>query len=279
MAEHLRSRPLLGTYVEIGVPGDGNVEVDRAITRAFEAVSSVHRLLSFQEEGSALRTVNSAPMVWHDLPPTFARVLRLSLLMMRRSDGLFNPTVGGALIAEGALPAWGDTLPLPYGTADDIELIGNCVRLRRPLALTFDGIAKGYAVDLAVTALTQAGMTAGWVNAGGDMRAFGNHVLPVSRREADGTLRRLGALQNGAVATSAAKPYTEHDRFPGLTVSAGSGVPTPGVWTVSARYAWQADALTKIAALAAPQGRAALIQALHGALIAGPKKTPKEMAA
>nr|WP_281500661.1 FAD:protein FMN transferase [Kordiimonas marina] len=267
----MRSRPLLGTYVEIGVPGDGNAATDRAITCAFEAVGHVHSLLSFQEAGSALRAVNAAPMVWHDLPPAFARVLRLSLLMMRRSGGLFNPTVGGALIAEGALPGCGDDLPLPYGTADDIELIGNCVRLRRPLALTFDGIAKGYAVDRAVKALRQAGMRAGWVNAGGDMRAFGDHAIPVSRREADGSLRPIGALQNGAIATSLVAPHAG-DRFPSLTVSAGAGVPMPGVWTVSARYAWQADALTKIAALAAPQHRVALIRALHGALIAGPQE-------
>ncbi|RDV24218.1 hypothetical protein DXV75_15440 [Alteromonas aestuariivivens] len=37
--------------------------------------------------------------------------------------------------------------------------------LRRPVLITLDGIAKGYAVDLGVRALKLAGIKAGWINA------------------------------------------------------------------------------------------------------------------
>jgi thiamine biosynthesis lipoprotein len=55
----------------------------------------------------------------------------------------------------------------------EIEIEENEVRFRRPLTVDLGGIAKGYAVDLAVAALQGAGASQGCVNAGGDLRLFG----------------------------------------------------------------------------------------------------------
>ncbi|TNE60870.1 MAG: FAD:protein FMN transferase [Alphaproteobacteria bacterium] len=268
MADTVRQRPLLGTFVEIGVDGAGPA-ADAAVTAAFAEIAAIHDLLSFQSPDSALSAFNRDPMAWHDLAPAFRRVLGLSMLLMWHSGGLFNPTVGGQLVARGALPPTGGPMPLPFGQLGDFDMNGNRLRLKRPLALTFDGIAKGFAVDRAVAIVRRAGFTSGWVDAGGDMRAFGNSKLRVRRRETNGSITRLGELSGGAVATSVVAPQVD-ERFPGLTVSAGDNAPAPGAWTVCARYAWQADALTKVAALAGDADRAALLNRLHGALIAGP---------
>jgi len=140
--------------------------------------------------------------------------------------------------------------------------------------LTLDGIAKGYAVDLAVGALQRAGADAGWVNAGGDLRVFGDLALPVQRRELDGRLAALGALRNAAVASSrAAAPGAAADAsFPAHIVAPPGRQPQPGLWTVLARSAWRADALTKIAATAPAPQRAALVRSLGGCLLPTPPR-------
>lgn len=102
-----------------------------------------------------------------------------------------------------------------------------------------DGIAKGFAVDRAVEALQLAGMRAGVVNAGGDLRMFGEayedvYVRPAGRPD---ELRHIGRIQNAAVATSAAVLLV--DPRPGRRALRASGA------TVIATDCMTADALTK----------------------------------
>ncbi|NHZ65319.1 FAD:protein FMN transferase [Massilia genomosp. 1] len=57
-------------------------------------------------------------------------------------------------------------------------------------------------MDRALRAMRHRGARAGCVNAGGDLAAFGDTVLPVMRRERDGSCSALGGLSNGAMASS-----------------------------------------------------------------------------
>jgi thiamine biosynthesis lipoprotein len=178
---------------------------------------------------------------------------------------LFNCTLGGLLVRRGVLPDHGGE-SLESGSASDIAIERGGARLLRNVKITLDGIAKGYAVDRAVRVLRRAGAPAGWVNAGGDLRVFGALTLPVHRREADGTLTPLGGLREAAIASSAVHVGAE-GRFPGTILSAGDGRPTPGVWSVLARQAWRADALTKVAALAPEASRQSALSRLGGRLV------------
>jgi thiamine biosynthesis lipoprotein len=256
----------MGTFVEIGVKvGCGYAH--SVITEAFGAMERVQRLLSFQDPGSDLSKLNRSCGSEVTLHPLSARVLQLALKVTRASGGLFNCTVGGALVRQGMLPDHGGPLPLDYGVADDVHLHGQHVQLRRPVRITLDGIAKGYAVDCAVKILKRYGVAAGWVNAGGDLRVFGDMVLSVQRREINGDFTPLGGLCSAAIATSWVKPG--HDsRFPGFIVAGDAGMPTQGVWSVLARSAWQADALTKVASLAPQANRADLVRQLGGRWVA-----------
>ena len=67
---------------------------------------------------------------------------------------------------------------------------------------SLDGIAKGFAVDRAVDCLRRAGIEAGSVNAGGDLRVFGEEWQPLHVRTG-ATLVYLGKIRDAAVATSA----------------------------------------------------------------------------
>jgi FAD:protein FMN transferase len=268
MASVKRMRPLLGTYVEITAHAPSATGAGQAATAAFEAIHAVHGKLSFHAADSDLARLNRSPGEAVVLHPLSLRVLRLARAMMAASAGLFDMTAGGLLVCRGVLPDLGGPAPLERGEAADLHLGRGWARLRRPVRITLDGIAKGYAVDLAIEAMRRSGAAAGCVNAGGDLRAFG-HAVPVHRREADDRLVPLGALRDAAIATSRALPQESgwDAGRPGLIVPAAGRSPVPGVFTVLARKAWRADALTKVACLAAEAQRTALLRRLGGVLV------------
>ena len=251
----LRARPLLGTFVEIGATGPDPQTVAGAIESAFQAVAQVHALMSYHSADSDVSRINreaaSRPVVVH---ASTWQVLAAAQEMAQVSDGLFDITVAPALTRLGLLPRHGD-FPRASGTGrwPHVELLsGRRVRLARPLRIDLSGIAKGYAVDRAIEALRQAGMTAGCVNAGGDLRAFGDTAQTIRLRRIDApscTLPLVG-LTEGACATSAA--YFSARRYRGRLVSAlihpltraSCGVGRSV--SVLAPHCITADALTKV---------------------------------
>ncbi len=266
MAPTRRLRPGLGTFVEVGAVG---LDVEPAIDAAFGAIALAEARWSFQRPMSELSQLNARPGLWVPLSRPTTRLLRLARALARASGHRFDCTVGGMLVVAGALPRHGDGPLLARGDAGDIEVRPRQARLRRPVQVTLDGIAKGYAVDLAVGALRERGADAGWVNAGGDLRVFGDLALPLHRRATDGRLEPLGTLRDAAVATSAVNRGTgaERRRFPARLVGPAGPCAAPGVWTVAARRGWRADALTKVAAgLSGAQART-LLTTLGGCLV------------
>lgn len=261
-----RMRPLLGTFVEICALSPQN-DIGLAIEAAFDSIKQMETLLSFHDANSDLSKLNSARGYTVTVHPLSARVLRLAQAMTRKSGGLFNFTVGGTLVRKGILPDHGFNNYLDHGDANDLILHGNFARLDRPVLITLDGIAKGFAVDLAVRALKKQYAIAGWVNAGGDLRVFGELTLPVNLRTVDGSLTKLGGLRDAALASSEVRAVPNAD-FPGWIVGSTS-TPTPAIRSVMARTAWRADALTKVACLARDDERKNLIQSLGGCLVEG----------
>ena len=259
-----RQRPLLGTFVEIGTSAEGPA-ADDAITKGFEIIARIHALASFQDPDSELSRLNRADGEAVTLHPLLLRVLKLARAMTRASDGLFNCTLGGGLVRRGILPDHGVRDVAETGTFEDIEIAGLVARLGNNVQVTLDGIAKGFAVDAAVHVLKRHGASAGWINAGGDMRAFGDIAVPVVVRLLDDRLLPVGDLREGAIATS--RVGNDSPRYPGTIISLRGHQPELGVWSVSAAQAWRADALTKIAALSLPDKRSALLQSLRGRLV------------
>ncbi|MFV1997613.1 MAG: FAD:protein FMN transferase [Acidiferrobacterales bacterium] len=113
-------------------------------------------------------------------------LIRESKRLYRSSNGLFNPAIGRLIALWGFqrdIPPRG---PPPDGraiaeliskhpTMEDIIIRGNRISSRNPaVQLDFGGIAKGYAVDLAIQRLRELGIRNAIVNAGGDLRAIGS---------------------------------------------------------------------------------------------------------
>ena len=267
MASLKRMRPLLGTFVEIGCE-QSDKSAEKAIRAAFDVVEKLHHLLSFHEQTSDLTRLNQAEgravVVHHHT----LRVMKLARGMTAASNGLFNCTLGGAMVKNGVLPnhsSHNQDEVEASGVAEDIQINGHTIKLGNSIKITLDGIAKGYAVDCAIAQLKRCGIKAAWVNAGGDLRAYGDLVLPVHRREMNGEYVSLGGLNNAALATSTVT--NDYDQaFPGKIVG-NLTTPALGSWTVMAHYAWRADALTKVACLAAAADRAAVIERLGGRIV------------
>jgi thiamine biosynthesis lipoprotein len=224
-----RARPLLGTVVAIRVEDRSQPSAHRAIDAAFAEVSLIQRLMSFQDPDSELSELNhkAAHGAMSVHPHTFA-VLRWSQAIATASCGSFD--ISAAPGASGAVADWRDIELLPPRS----------VRYRRPLRVDLSGIAKGYAVDLAVARLRAHGVRRALVNAGGDLRVLGPEVARIAlRSQVAGRQLAVLELANGALATS--------DAHSGVTVS------------VMARRCMVADALTKVV-IAQHRGAAAVLR-------------------
>jgi FAD:protein FMN transferase len=138
---------------------------------------------------------------------------------------------------------------------------GVVARSTDSVVLSLDGIAKGYAVDRAVDAMRAAGIAAGWVNAGGDLRVFGALELPVQVRI--GRRWHAVALRERALATS----EFGRARRAGARSTLGRGRGSSHrAATVAAAECVLADALTKVVAAQGRQARK-LVESLGASIV------------
>ncbi|WGR90829.1 FAD:protein FMN transferase (plasmid) [Bradyrhizobium sp. ISRA435] len=137
---------------------------------------------------------------------------------------------------------------------DTIELsLEQTVRFRSP-AITIDlgGIAKGFAVDRAIEVLRRFDIPGGMVNAGGDLRAFGQGPRTVHLRDPRDPLRLLDRIEltDEALASTARRFDLVDGAAPGVSaiIDPSAGKPTGAVAgaTVRAPSCMIADALTKV---------------------------------
>ncbi len=259
-----RMRPLLGCFVEIALPQTPITQA--AFRAAFSRIELIQQLLSFHNPASDLSRLNAAQGNAVACHPLSLQCFRLAKAVTRVSAGRFNCTLGAALTKRKLLPAhnyeqlYGEQL-LAGGDWRDLELNSISARLARPVLVTLDGIAKGFAVDSAITELKCLGVNGGWINAGGDIRVFGDVVLPIAVRDHQDKEHLLGGLQNAAVATSTSIATPD---FPGVLLDGcGQSLP-PMTSTVIAHSAWRADVLTKVAAATLPRERAEYVARLGG---------------
>lgn len=246
-------RPCLGTYVEIRL-GEG--ASDAALSTAFAHIERVQRCMSVFNPDSDVSRINRLhPGETIQVDPWTHEVLTLACEVHRASGGLFDCGVAPHLARWGMLPS--AVAAVSASSIANLEMrAGHRVRSRAPVQIDLGGIAKGYAVDQAVTALQTAGVKGGVVNAGGDLRMFGEAEEDIWLRDPAEPehLRHAGTLRDGACATSAT--YYSRRSVDGHEVSAlvdprtGTAVNARQSYTVVAPRCAVADALTKVLALA-----------------------------
>jgi len=161
-----RVRWLMGTFCSIEAwgpkPGD-------AVSAAFDEIDRWDRILSLFKPESELNALNARAGLGpfrasSDLYSATAAALR----MAERTGGAFDPTVL-PVIRRGV-----SALPLVGWKKVRLDPAARTIELpKKGMALDFGGIGKGWALDLAARKMRAAGASAGFMNFGGQILAFG----------------------------------------------------------------------------------------------------------
>lgn len=234
-----RAQPLLGTLVEIGVHdphGDRQGSVDAAFAAVRDTQAALSRFDALSDVARFARLRRGERMA---VRPITREVLAAAADLRAASAGTFDITLGSA--------------------PDGWSLVGTELhKLRGETEIDLGGIGKGHAVDLAVQALIAQGCASGWVNAGGDLRAFGDLEAPVHLRvELTGGVRPFALLRDGAFATSHFGPGSRS-----RLVAGASPTDRHAHASVAAPLCLWADALTKVVALSGDAAQPAMVRLL-----------------
>jgi thiamine biosynthesis lipoprotein len=263
-----RCRPLLGTFVEISFITAPDFSssftlffsspefLEQVFQLAFVEIEMVSSLMSFHSPLSELSRLNSQPVSkWMEISEAFQEVLTLALELQKHTEGLFNVAVGKPLVEWGFLPEHSfapnskDLLP---GVAPGFEVRGSRARRLLDVKIDLGGIAKGYAVDRAVALIQKhAPSLSGCVNAGGDLRIFGDYPQTVKVRSHSMRAMNSFQLRNGAVATSTVCLVESKSKTVSAYLNPQSGLAVLKKHTAvaHAKSCAVADAFTKIALL------------------------------
>ncbi|MBW2618647.1 MAG: FAD:protein FMN transferase [Deltaproteobacteria bacterium] len=176
-----RSRLLMGTYVTITVIDPSLTRAEEAVENTFAEIVRLERILSRYQASGPLTHLNTTGRLAHPDPELVA-VLSAARSYHDLSGGAFDATVAPVVDAlkahferDGGPPPRAELAALLKrvdGGAVEVST-GEIRLLKEGLALTLDGLAKGYIVDLAVQKLAFFGIEGALINAGGDIRALG----------------------------------------------------------------------------------------------------------
>ena len=259
-----RCKPLLGTYVRLSLTADAARETLLAMSvRAFARIERVERLMSFHDPDSELSRLNRLA---HRQPcPVSAEteaVLRQALRLSRASHGLFDISIAPALIRQGLLPAINTDID-ESANWRDLRLENGRVSFAKKMLIDLGGIAKGYAVDQAMSVLSDD--IDAVINAGGDIRMNRWQDKTVSIRYAASSHEQTVETPMRAAAIASSAGYYLNGKSAIIAPGQKQAPASPCVYSVFASNCMLADALTKIAFLSG--GRHDLIRASGARLL------------
>lgn len=179
-----QSRPAMGTQFRVVLYAPDRASAERGFAAAFDQIEEVEQVFSDYRPNSEVRLLAEAAaktdaQTWHPLSPKLGSLLAVSLDLAQHSDGAFDPSLGRLTQLWRRSERQGE-LPRPDRLAaaraasghDKIELRSDPweVRFLAPgIELDFGGIAKGFALDLALGALADAGIESALIDGGGDI--------------------------------------------------------------------------------------------------------------
>lgn len=186
----------LGADVEITAIGPDAVAAP-ALRRARGLIAAVEQQFSLFDPASTLSLLNSNGRL--DRPaPMFGDLMQAAGRIVKATGGLFDPTMqplwsahamGGDIGAAEASVGW-----------EKLRLDRSSITLGPDQALTFNGIAQGFATDLVSEALRDSGLGQTLVNIGEFRANGGPWHLAISDPEFG--MMGMRSLQGGAIATS-----------------------------------------------------------------------------
>ncbi len=247
----------MGTRVRIVLYAPGPEEATDAVRAAFAEVAAVDAAMSDYRPDSELSILSrSAGEEGRKVSEPLFEVLSAAQRVARDSDGAFDVTVG-PLVALWRRARREKKLPDPFELWVARSTVGykllqldpatRTARLgERGMFLDLGGIAKGYACDRAVAALTRRGVTRAMVDAGGGM-ALGDPPpdAPAWRIQVGGTSKLLLLSRCGVATSGDWEQYVEvgGKRYSHIVdPKTGLGLVDSATVTVVARDGMEADA-------------------------------------
>lgn len=212
------ARTIMGTFAEVTAVAESRGVAEQCVEAAYGRLEDVNRLMSDYDPESEISRINRLAVgeTMAVSEETFT-CLQAALEVSRVSGGAFDATcrplvsLWKASAKAGRLPGEAALSEVLAGVgAEHVVLEAATRSVGRSNAGTqvdLGGIAKGYALDLAVEAMRERGAVGGLVNVGGDVRAFGRQEdgeawrIGVKHPFRDGLVDRI-VLRDKAVATS-----------------------------------------------------------------------------
>ena len=161
-----------GTTVSVAAVDADVAKARAAIDEALAATQRIDALMSLHRDDSQLSCLNRDGVL-DGADPHVLRNLQFAAQLAALSDGAFDVTVQplwdafARRAAEGALPSGAEIAAARRRVgAGAVALDGDRVRLRRGTAVTLNGIAQGYASDVATAILAAAGIRDALVDTG-----------------------------------------------------------------------------------------------------------------
>ena len=179
----------LGTLVEITLWGVDDKQAAEAVRRTEQVIQAAHSRWHAWQPGE-LTDINEALAAGQSITTSAetAAALRQARALSIDSAHLFNPAIGALVRLWGFHDSERPLGPPPPASAiaalleaaprmDQIEVDeqGRVSSANPAVHIDLGAFAKGKAVDEAIAALRELGITDAIVNAGGDLRAIGRH--------------------------------------------------------------------------------------------------------
>lgn len=259
-----RTLKLMGTKFDITVVAENETMGSSYIDMAVNEIGRIEKLISSWDTESETSEVNrnagiQAVKVSRELFDLINRSLEISTI----TDGAFDisyASMDKIWVFDGSMKQ----MPSEEAITSSVEKVGyknillnktdfTVYLAKKGMKIGFGGIGKGYAADKAKALLIQQGVTAGIINASGDMNTWGHQPsgeewqVAITNPLNKNKVFALLPIKEGAVVTSG--NYEKFVRFNGIRYShiidPRSGYPSTGIIsaTVFAPSAELADAL------------------------------------
>ncbi len=248
-----KCKTLLGTFVEIELQGKATDEELIALSELlFDEIERVHHLMSFHDENSELSKLNQLALKNEakqiELSADLYTVLSFASELNQLTHGLYDVTVAPSLIYSKQLP---NHLVIDVSHINHLAMLGKSSDFKcengvfnadKPLCIDLGGIAKGYAVDCAMSKVPTHIYCC--INAGGDlaMNDWQNKKMELRYAKRENAVKTV-KMQNKALATTG--NYYRKKQSAIIKPSTQKQVKFKGSMSVFSSKAMISDALTK----------------------------------
>ena len=208
-----RSRPMLGTFVELWIEEDRYINPEQMAFNqeignvVYQQMEKVQTLMSSHDTSSEITQLNrlskTAPGIVCSVHPWTYEVFMIAQKVFKETGGLFDCGIG-----QFAPSFQRSSDQHQEGGIASIDLLENHqIRLNQRVHFDLGGIAKGYAVDRGIEVLKNFEIKNALINAGGDLRIIGGIEQSIYLKESlhGDTYIYMGKLKDGAVATSSTR--------------------------------------------------------------------------